>query len=97
MSKLVELFGRGYTQQQAADAVGMKVRTLKSWLAKYPEFKAAVEEVKELMVDEALTTLYKCAMKAEHDPRYQSSLFRFLAFKVPQFQETSVRLIYKEA
>lgn len=93
---MLEVFASGGTIDMAAKAAAMKPRTVKSWLAKYPEFKAAVDEVKEMLLDEMEGVLLRAAKKAEFDPRYQQSLFRWLEWKVRGFKEEELVIKYKD-
>lgn len=97
MERLILAASKGCTIEQAAEAAAMKPRTLKDWLAKYPDFRKAWDEAKKVSVEAVEGVLYRCALKAEFDPRYQASLFTFLKYRSPTYKDTEIKLHYKAA
>src|SRR5688572_26249930 len=56
------LLQRGFTDSEVAEALGVTVRTLFRWRAKYPEFGQAVAGGRETLDDRVERTLYMRAV-----------------------------------
>lgn len=65
--KMLELYERGYTNQQVADFVGVHVRTIENWQAKHQEFMWALKDAKQIADDLVEASLFARAVGYSHE------------------------------
>ena len=75
---IVESLEQGASRQGACEAAQVARRTFYNWLAEDEAFAERVAEAEAQAVETMESVVYACGLKAEKDPRYQRSAFRWL-------------------
>ena len=64
--KMIELAGKGKTNQQIADIIGVHVRTIENWQGKHKELMWALKEAKQVADDLVEASLFSRAVGYSH-------------------------------
>jgi hypothetical protein len=64
-NEVAEYSSAGMTDMEIADAFGVSVVTLWRWQGKYPEFRSALKEHKEIADNRVVKTLYEKALSGD--------------------------------
>ena len=75
---IVESLANGVSRAGACRAASVGRRTFYHWLKGDARFRKQVEDAQGTAIETVESVAFACALKAEHDPRYQTALIFWL-------------------
>ncbi|MDP6180570.1 MAG: hypothetical protein QGG48_11830 [Desulfatiglandales bacterium] len=73
----------GFSFRGAASELGIERDTIKTWRDKYEQFDSSCFDAREAAIEQIEDVMFRSALKAEEDPRYQTSAIFFLKSRAP--------------